>query len=337
MGPEEFYRHLEQAAPAPVYLFKGEADSRLQEAWELLVAKIVPAEARRFNGERLSAKDHAAPQVLARLSILPMFGSKQLLMVQNIEVWSKDQRKLLLGYLQRPHSSACLVLTLSPQKASQPLESAVAKVGKVVHFAPPTAREAPHWLQQRAKRLNKHLSPQTALVLLEQVGLDLSQLERELEKLAAYTGDRKEIRLQDIRTAGSTQRSYSVFELLRLVSRQQTTEALVALRKLLLAGEAPLAVLALLARQIRLVWQCKDASQRGMELPELTRRLNLPSFAVKNYLAEAEHFRNADLYAAHQLLQQADLALKSTGTPPEQILEALVLRLCRKNVPSRRD
>lgn len=330
MTPEEFQKHLEQAPPAPVYLFRGEPDSRMEEAWKLLVAKIVPAKARRFNGERLLAKDHPAAQALAQLSTLPMFGSRQLLMIQQIEVWTKDQRKMLQTYLQHPYSSACLVLTISPRKSSQPLESAIAKVGKVVSFAPPTAKEAPRWLQDRAKRLNKRLSPQAAVLLVDQVGLDLPRLERELEKLAAYTGDRAEIGPEDIRHASSAQRSYTVFELLRYVSRQETAQAVLALRKLLLSGEPPLAVLALLVRQIRLVWQCKDASQRGSSLAELSRRLNLPSFVVKNYLAEAEQFSEAELRAAHQLLQQADLALKSTGTPAAEILEALVFQLCQK-------
>lgn len=330
MGPEEFQKHLEQAPPAPVYLFRGEMDSRMEEAWGLLVAKIIPSRARRFNGERLLARDHSAPEILARLSTLPMFGSKQLLMVQHIEAWPKDQHKLLQAYLKQPHPSACLVLTLPSQKSNRPLETAVARVGKVIHFAPPTAKEMPRWLQQRAKAIGKHLSPQAALFLVDQVGLDLPRLDRELEKLAVYTGDQAEIRPEDIRSAGSTQRSYSVFELLRYVSRQEATQAVVALRKLMLAGEPPLAVLALLTRQIRLVWQCRDASQRGLPAHEMSRRLGLPSFAVKEYLVEAQRFSETDLRAAHHLLQQADLALKSTGTPAEEILEALVLQLCRK-------
>ncbi len=330
MYPDEFIHHLEVDSIAPVYLFLGEGDLLKEEAWNHLLGKIVPPKARQLNGERLLAKEHPAPEVLGRLSALPMFGSKRLLMVQHIEVWPKDQLKPLESYLAHPFPSACLVLSSAQKKGMEKLQAAVEAVGAVVHFSPPTERDAPRWLQVRARQQQKVLSPQAASFLVEQMGVDLYRLQSELEKLAAYVGDREKIELQDVREAVTSQRSFTIFELLRYVGQNQTRQAISALKKLLLAGEQPLVILALLARQIRLMWQAKDGVKRKMPTGELGQKLNLYPAILRNTIQQAEYFSEAELYQIHRVIRETDLALKSTSTAPHLQLEALVLKLCRR-------
>ncbi|GLI36236.1 DNA polymerase III subunit delta [Desulforhabdus amnigena] len=327
----EFFDHVKQASPAPVYLFTGNAELLMEEAWKKLLDKIVPEKARRFNGERLTARDCLAAQVLERLSTLPMFGGRQLLMVQHIEEWPRDERQILETYIRRPHPTACLVLTALQRKGLDKLEAAVKSAGIVVQFSGPTEKDAPRWLQERARTLGKQLTPQAAFFLFEQVGLDLHCLEMELEKLSIYVGDRTRIDVEDVGEVVSAQRSYSVFELLRHVGLHQTNQAVHSLRNLVLSGEAPLAILALLARQIRLVWQVKDGLQRGLALAQIAQGTGLSPFVVKNYVQQASQFSESVLLHAHQALRNADIAIKSSGSAPEMILECLVLDLCQRN------
>jgi DNA polymerase-3 subunit delta len=151
-----------------------------------------------------------------------------------------------------------------------------------------------------------------------------------LEKLAAYVGDREKIELQDVREAVTSQRSFTIFELLRYVGQSQTRQAISALKKLLLAGEQPLVILALLARQIRLLWQAKDGVKRKIPTGELGQKLNLYPAILRSYTQQAEYFSEAELYQIHRVIRDTDLALKSTSTAPHLLLEALVLKLCQR-------
>jgi len=325
----EFIKGLAQVPIAPVYLFTGEAEFLMEEAWGRLIERIVPAKARRFNGERLPAKEYTAAQVITRLNTLPMFGAKQLIMVQRAETWPKEQRNHLLAYLKRPLPTSCLVLTAFSKKGMEKLTAAVESVGAIIHFPALTDREAPRWLQERARRLGKTITLQAASLLVNVVGLDLYRLERELEKLATYVGDRERIDLDDAEQTASSQRSFSVFELLRCVSRSQSNRAVTMLRSLILAGESPLGILALVARQVRLIWQVKDGLDRGMDVAQIGQRISLSPYVIKNYIDQTSHFTETELYQIHQAICQADLALKSTGISPERILETLILSLCR--------
>jgi len=50
---------------------------------------------------------------------------------------------------------------------------------------------------------------------------------------------------------------------------------------------------------------------------------------VNRYVQQAQSFSEAELYRIHGLIREADLAIKSTGTAPPLLIEALVLKLCR--------
>ncbi len=328
MTYKQFRKHLEKQDPAPVYLFAGGADLLVDEAWKALLNKIVPPQARRFNGERLRAEEHEAEDVLNRLRTLPMFGSRRLVMVQNVDAWKKEQRQALLTYLERPGSKACLVLTAGSRKGLEKVEAAVNRHGQVVTFPPVTGGAIPGWLQERAAGYGKKMSPQAAQQLAEQVGDDLNSLESELNKLCLYVGERSQIETQDLKETVSAQRSHNVFEMLRCVGSKKPGAAVHALRRLILSGEAPLPILALLGRQIRIMWQVKDGMERKFSPAQMAREIGIPTYTVDSYLKQAEAFTERDLYAAHAAIRRADVRMKSTSTNPALILEEVIVGLC---------
>jgi DNA polymerase-3 subunit delta len=329
MHPLEFINNLErQTDVAPVFLFTGEEDFFIEEAWKRLFNKIVPPGAKGFNGERLLAKESTAAQALERLRNVPMFGSKRLLMVRGIESWNKDQRVLLSSYLAHPSPSSCLVLTAAQRKGLEKVESAVKSIGVVFHFSPLMGKDAIRWLQERVRSHQKQFTVQAASLLVEKAGLDMHSLDQEVEKLCTYVGDRNRIEPEDVKAVVSVQRSYTVFELLRFIGRRKSDKAVISLRNLMLSGDPPLGILALLARQIRMIWQVKDGMDRGMPLSHIGQRLNIFSAVLSGYAEQASYFSIEELYSFHERICKADRIMKSSGVAPELVLEALILSLC---------
>jgi DNA polymerase-3 subunit delta len=328
MKPSDFHRHLETGSLVPVYLLTGDAELQVEEAWTQILRKVVPEKARRFNGERFRAREVPASHVLTILGTLPMFGPKRLVLVQHIENWAKDQQKLLLAYLQKPVATACLVLTLGSVKGMEKVEAAVEASGIVVNFAPLTEWDAPKWVQNRAGQQGRQVTPKAAAFLTEWVGLDEQALSQELEKLILYVGEARSIDVEDVRQVVSCQRTFSSFEMMRHVGQKETSKALTALRNLMLAGEAPLAVLGLLARQVRLIWQVKDGMARGISSSELGRSLHLYPKLLKQYAEQAADFSSTMLQSFHESIRNGDVAMKSSGGSPEVILESLIISMC---------
>lgn len=327
MHASRFRAHVEEGKWAPVYLFTGESELLMEEAWTCLLDGIVPRNARGFNGERLNAKDLPAQEVLARLRMLTMFGKRRLMMVENVDTWPKDQKKAILDYLKRPSPAACLVLTKSQKKGGEEIHAAVESVGVVVQFPAISERELPRWLQEKAGGMQKVLSPNAGAFMVEQVGTDLHRLEQELQKIVAYVGARERITVEDARDVVSWQRNFTVFELLDFISRRQRGKAVASLRRLLLAGEPPLVIISLLARQVRILWQVKEGFERGLNASAIGTRIKLPGTIVNKYAAQAAQFPHDRLYTMHRSLSDADIRMKTTNTSPEWILESLVLQM----------
>lgn len=303
----------------------------MEQAWQELCHRLVPAASRRFGGESLLAKEVLAEDVIERLATQAMFGPRKLVRVKHVDAWNKTEQSVLDVYLKRPNPRACLVLQSTNKKGCETLIAAVKKAGGVIlEFPAPTEAELPRWLQEQALLRQKQLGLQGATLLLERSGTDLHRLASEVEKLCDFVGERNRIEPDDIDQVVCHQRQYTIFELVRSVGKRQTGRAITILRQLLLSGEAPLSILGLLARHIRILWQVKDGLGMGLTVDAIGSRIKLSSWILrKEYLPNVELYSTAALFGAHRMLEATDLVLKTSGNTPEAILETLVLRLCR--------
>ncbi len=313
----------------PVYLFVGDSAYMVEEAWKKLAAAVFPGGARTA-GERFQAKEICAGEVIGRLATLPMFGGKKLFMLEGVETWGKEDRTALEAFVPRIPPSACLVITSSGKKGMEGLAKAVKARGAVIQLRPPAEKDAPRWLVDRAREKGKVISFRAAFRLVEFTGPDLNSLATELEKLCILVGERENIESEDVEEAASFRRGASMFELLDQVKSRQAAKAVESLRSLVLAGEAPLKILSSLAWQIRMVWQVKDALRQGMTEAKLAERLKAHPFVVKKARDHAAGFSDSDLREFHDAIRLTDIALKSTGSSPEMLLEGLLLHLCRE-------
>ncbi len=334
-----------------VYLYIVDSAFQAEEAWKGLAAAVVPDAAGsavrrrgRSSGqagvERIQAREVDAGKVIEHLSTIPMFGGKKLLVVEHVDAWGKEDQAALASFLPRIPRSSCLVLTSSGKRAVETLAKAVRETGKVIEFKAPSQKEAPKWLVEKAREKGKSLSFRAAFLLVEMTGADLQTLYSELEKICTFVGERQNIEPEDVEEAASSQRISSTFELLDQIKAHQVAKAVKSLRGILFSGEEPPRILAMktlgsLAWNVRMVWQVKDSLRRGMTGAELASRLKANPWAIQKASEQAGRFSDLDLRSIHEAIRRADADLKSKGTPPEVILEALVLDLClEKQKPS---
>jgi DNA polymerase-3 subunit delta len=91
--------------------------------------------------------------------------------------------------------------------------------------------------------------------------------------------------------------------------------------------EAPLGVIGMLNRQIRLLWQTKSILSGGGRIKEVSEKLGLPHFSARNFVDQSKHWSEEELERGLYFLYQADGLLKASARP-KPILENLILSLC---------
>jgi DNA polymerase-3 subunit delta len=188
--------------------------------------------------------------------------------------------------------------------------------------------------------------------MVEAVGRELLLLEHEIVKLCCYVGERDEITARDVSVVTASSPDDVMFVTVDAIVRRQTDRALGLLADLHRYDPKPQAVagklLALLARQYRMVWQAKYLAGQGLQprdvraLPpdvaaELPADGNIVQVAFKagDVFAQARGYSWAELERTTSLLLQCDLANKGAvtdeagvfGVEPVGNLQLLVMEL----------
>ena len=241
----------------------------------------------------------------------------------------------------------------------------IRRLGQYVEF-PQTDRPTQNdplfqQVKEQVTKAGKQINLSTYNLMRQRTGQDAHRIFQELEKAIAYVGDRERIEDKDIRGLITEIANESIFALTDAVGRKNVSHALLSLHRLLQSGEAAIKVNALIARQIRLLLQARllveekllqeDAGRSNYQvfnqrvfqplaekashrLPE-SAQLNLLKqnpYAAYKIAQPLRFFGQVELENALESVLQADIELKSSSLPTEQILEELICDLCRRPV-----
>ncbi|HPD61104.1 MAG TPA: DNA polymerase III subunit delta, partial [Thermodesulfobacteriota bacterium] len=203
-----------------------------------------------------------------------------------------------------------------------------AAYGLVLELNHPYQNEIPDWIKYMAQDLGKSIGSSAVFLLHELIGNNLLNIFHEMEKLALFSGEKKEITKDDVEKTISSLRTESVFELVDHIGNRKLYEALIALSQLLKSGEQPLKILALIVRQFQMIRKARTLVKQGRNPAEINNALKLREFVGKKLYPQLNKFSEKKLMACFQHMWEADIALKTRSTPKKLVLEKLVLELC---------
>ncbi len=276
---------LWKPALLPVYLFFGEEDRMKEEAVAAFVRHVVAADFADFDLEKLSANDSTADSVLAAVGQVPFGSERRLVVVRGMEQWRERGKQAeverLAEGISRLTDSACLVLVAAAQDdedkrktaVTVKLDNAVKKIGAIVACRAIKGEGLQAWVAEVARRDGKRIAPEAAEQLVRAVGTEMRPLEQEIIKLVCYVGERETITTQDVSRVVASSPEDVMFSTIDAICRRQTDRALTLLGELHHYDPKPQAVapklLALLARQYRMLWQAKFLADKRVNPREV--------------------------------------------------------------------
>ncbi len=203
----------------------------------------------------------------------------------------------------------------------------------------------------------KRLTPAAQRLIEQQAGTDPAPLASELEKLCLYVGERATIAEEDVRACMRDLAGSWIFDFTKALAQRQAATALCLLRALYAQGEHPVRLLALIARELRLLLLARDCltdTLAGVWSPgtpfavfrdRLWPRLSevqrdafggVHPYVVYLALQNASRTSTPALQRGLLRLHELDIKFKSGAGDPRLLLEAFVLELCRPGVESGR-
>lgn len=361
------------AAPSRVYLFTGESDVRRRDAVGELVRKMVDPSSEGFDLEVVDGEEASAAGVLSAVTTAPFMSERKVVVVERADRLSQDDQERIAAFLPKLPALSCLILLAGedgsskskqskakekeseeeesqakPKKGLSPaLQKAVKANGTVTTFGKMKTDQLEQMAVSMARKHGKKLDARSANALGRSVEGNAVLLEREIEKLAMYVGERDAITMADMDAVASRSPEDRVFALIDAIGAKRAGEVMRLLDETLAASPKPegdvLRILALMGRHFRMLYQLRYLKEEGIRhfgsvpeevqelLPGEPSVLSIQDWQRNKLLGQVGYFTQVQLRACLKGVLECELAVKGLGaeTASNRLsLEMLLVKLC---------
>ncbi len=312
----------------PVYVLVGAERLLIDRAVDAVRRAVDAMGAPGFNVEVFDGKGLEAAPVISAARTLPMMADMRMVLVRHADAMSPAEQTKLAEYLADPSDSSCLVLTASKLDGRAKLAKTAKKRGYLVEAKAPRGRQLREFIQAEASAREHNIAVQAVEALLDAVGDDLSAIDDAMERLSLFVGAGQRIDADAVMQCVTRVRVESIWSLVDAIGLKDRRKGIAAAQSLLDDREPPLRLLAMVARQLRIVARMREALSEGLRPQEAAKRAGAPPFKAGDLTESARRFTADSLGRAFALIAETDRALKRSKCPPEVILQSAVLELC---------
>jgi DNA polymerase-3 subunit delta len=312
----------------PVLLFIGSENHLKEKALSELKASILGKNPERgldykvFRGGESDIKE-----VLDCAATFPFSAEKRLIVLKEAEELPSEDIPRLAAYIRKPSRFTCLVLDSKNDSILGDLASVRGFV-EVRYFNELPEEEVAKWIRRFLSSHGKRMEEGALEIFTEIQRRDLSRLEKELEKLMAFTGERSEITASDVEELVGTSAVRNVFEIARLVGAGDAFGAVRIASNVLAAGKKPEAIIGILCWHFKNMMRAKALCDKGEAEYRAAAVLGINRRYAPEFFREAKRTDMGRIRSSLKALLEADLDIKRTRFDPETVLEFAVMRLC---------
>ena len=311
------------------YLLYGE-EAYLKQQYKQNLIKALNPDGDTMNFSHYEGKGVDIKQLIDLCETMPFFADRRVILLEDTGFF-KNKCEELADYMKELPDYLCLVFAESEVDKRNRMYKAVKACGTIAEFARQDEKTLMRWVLGILKREGKQITQRDMERFLSKTGTDMSNIEKELEKLLCYTMDRSVITGEDIDAVCTTQINNRIFVMVQAVAEQNQKKALDLYYDLLALKEPPMRILFLLARQFNLLLQVKELQRLGCDQKTIASRTGLQSFVVRNYTGCTGRYTTAQLRQAVEDFTQTEEDVKTGRLSDVLSVELLIVKYARKN------
>ncbi len=294
------------------------------------IDKIIKKE--KFNDALTSTYDAKELQLENALEDLDTYGflsDKKVIIINNIDGINQEDEeknlKHLYKYLENPNPDNLLIITASKLNNTLKITKELKK--KMTYSSVEVNPE------NYIKNALKDYTLETGVIklLIEYCKNDITKIENECHKLKTFNYESKKISKKDVEDLvkeklGDEQEL--TFSFSRSLAEKDKKEALRKYKELLDYQIEPIAILGLLASQIRIIYQVKTLSNQNLSPYDIAKILGEKSdYRVKKTKELIRYYSENELLELMQTLSDMDIKMKTTDVDPNSLIELFILNI----------
>ena len=306
------------------YLFFGE-EGYLKKQYRNKLLQAWNPDGDTMNESRFEGKGIDVKEVISLGETMPFFSDRRIILLENTGFF-KNQCPELAEYLNNLPDYLYLLFVEEEVDKRSKMFKTVKQIGRVVDFAVQDEKTLMRWVLGIMKREGKQITQRDMEHFLSKTGTDMSNIEKELEKLLCYTMDRSVITGEDIDAVCTTQINNRIFAMVQAVAEQNQKKALDLYYDLLALKEPPMRILFLLSKQFRQMVLAKKMAGEGAAQSEIASKLGVQSFVARNLLSCARAYSTEELEQAEVDFAEAEEAVKTGRLQDVLSVELLIVK-----------
>ena len=176
---------------------------------------------------------------------------------------------------------------------------------------PRSGRELHQWIKEHSLKHNISISPAGISALADHVGVNLWNINNELEKLNLYSQG-QQITDSDVKELVYSDEDVNLFNTIDAIIEKKRSVAFHNINSLLNNGHDTSAIIRLIGRQLRLIAASKFLSASGASHTQLKQQLGITSnFVVDKVISQSNQLSQTKLLFMFQKLVETDQGIKT--------------------------
>lgn len=241
----------------PIYLVVGNDAPK--------VATVVSRLRGRFDDdsvETYNASLHTAAEIVEAASMLGLFSTQRLIVVQAAESWKADDVSEILKYLEHPSIDTTVLLIADKLASNSRLLKAFAKPRLILCKGPEKRDEVVTWVGKQFSAQGKTVTAQMARRLVDIAGIDsLMRLNSDIATITTYAGD-EDVTISMIEMLATPDAQEKVWILTDAWASRDRATLLRIAEQLLDQQEHPARLVSTLGRHIAMVHKAQRLIER---------------------------------------------------------------------------
>lgn len=238
-----------------------------------------------MNFSYFEGKDCNAKEIIGIAETLPFFADRRLVIMEHSGFF-KSANEDINEYIENVPESTCLVFIESEIDKRSKLFKKVKDIGYVSEMSEQNQATLERWIEGILKENGKRISKPDAELFLKNVGTDMENISKELEKLICYCLDKEVIEAEDINKVCSVQISSRIFDMIDAMAGKDRKKALALYYDLIAMKEPPMRILFMLARQFNIMLQVCELSEQGADNGTIASKAAVQPFIVGKILRQ---------------------------------------------------
>ncbi|WP_093191985.1 DNA polymerase III subunit delta [Salimicrobium halophilum] len=329
-----------------IHVLYGEERYLIQQEKEKIIRSETTEEEREFNYSTYNLEDTPIEDVVADAETLPFLGENKLIVAENpIFLLSKPPKTDIehdvdrfLSYINDPAPYTTIILIIPYEKVDErkKVMKELKKKAKVQSFSSVKEWNMEEWVQKVARELKIELAPGVEELVIQSVGTNLSVLRSELEKLKLYA-ENDYITRDIAEELLSSSLDTSGLKLVDAVIERDLSKAMTIYKELLRMNEEPIALIALLASQFRMISQVKILKRKGYTENHMKSYIKAHPYVLKLAGQREKKFSQEMLDHIMLSLSETDSHMKSGTMEKELAFEMMLYEIIAgspKSAPS---